>query len=250
MKLNFWVILLCISGVFAASPKAIAVSDLENPGTNLDEARIVSDRLRQELLSSGKFRVMERSLMDQILKEQSFQQSGACDGTECQVQMGRLLGVDLLVVGSLGKLGSTYTLSARSLNVETGEVLHSASVDYSGQIDGLLTGPIRDLAMRLSQDSASSQINTQAPKLGQDKSSRMAIWATRIALGTAMVVLGYMAYSKDQEVEDENDKAASYKLEALAKPHLKKADDAATSRNIYGGVASVCALGLGVSFFF
>jgi hypothetical protein len=141
---------IIVSVAFAAPVKlSIAVSDLETRGLTKDDAGIISDRLRDELLNTGAFRVMERSVMDEILKEQSLQASGACSGSDCQVQIGRLLGVDRIVVGSIGKLGTLYSLTVRLLNVETGEVELSFSEDHQGAIEDLVRGPIRSVAMHL-----------------------------------------------------------------------------------------------------
>lgn len=131
------------------SQQSIAISDLSARGMTVDEAAIISDRLRDEILATGKFRVMERSMMDEILKEQALQQNGACNTSECQVQMGRLLGVDKLVVGSTGKLGNLYSVSVRLLNVETGEIELSLTEDHAGAIEGLVSGPLKILAAKL-----------------------------------------------------------------------------------------------------
>jgi len=68
----------------------VAVNDLKGSGMDQVTATIVSDRLRSELVNSGVFRVMEREEMENILKEQGFQQSGGCDEASCLVQVGRL----------------------------------------------------------------------------------------------------------------------------------------------------------------
>lgn len=129
----------------------IAISDLQAKGVSVDEARVVGERLRVKLIQAGAFRVMERSMMEELLKEQGFQQSGACDLSECQVQMGRLLGVDKMIMGSLGRLGSIYAFSLRVLDVETGEILHAFSEEYQGPIEGLLNRPLQKLVSQLVQ---------------------------------------------------------------------------------------------------
>lgn len=149
MKNLFLILTIVASVVYSQTKISIAVNDLEARGMSKDDAGIISDRLREELLNTGTFRVMERTVMDQILKEQAFQSSGACSGSECQVQMGRLLGVDRLLIGSIGKLGSLYTLNVRMLNVETGEVEQSISQDHQGAIEDLVRGPIRAVAAKL-----------------------------------------------------------------------------------------------------
>ena len=143
--------ILLLSALAFAEPMTLAVSDLEPRGPSSDEALIISDRLREEILLTGSFRVMERGMMQNILKEQGLQQTGACSNSECQVQVGRLLGVDRLVVGTVGKLGSLYTLSIRLLNVETGEIMLSVSQDQKGGIEDLLGGPLKRIAAQLSE---------------------------------------------------------------------------------------------------
>ncbi|HSQ43033.1 MAG TPA: PEGA domain-containing protein [Fibrobacteraceae bacterium] len=129
----------------------IAVGNFEANGLPESDVNILTDRLRSELTNSGVFRVMERSQMDAILQEQSFQQSGACNSSECQVRIGQLLSVDRMVVGSVGLLGgSIYTISARLLDVSTGEVVLTANADYQGTIAGLLSKTIPELAQKLS----------------------------------------------------------------------------------------------------
>lgn len=143
------VLLLAISLSCAARTWQVAVEDLTAQGVAPTEASILSDRLRSELLATGAFRVMERSQMDKVLKEQAFQASGACEGGECAIELGKLLSVERLVVGSVGRIGSVYTLQVRLLDVGSGEVVTTATDDRSGAIEGLLTISIPLLAKRL-----------------------------------------------------------------------------------------------------
>ena len=63
----------------------IAVLDLEAVSVSLSEARTLTDKLRGELVRIRKFQVIERSQMEEILNEQGFQQTGACNIDECFV---------------------------------------------------------------------------------------------------------------------------------------------------------------------
>jgi curli biogenesis system outer membrane secretion channel CsgG len=65
-------VLSCFAG------ESVAVCDLSSSGVTKAEAVSLTDALRSELIKSGKYQVMERGQMEQILKEQGFQQSGAC----------------------------------------------------------------------------------------------------------------------------------------------------------------------------
>jgi len=105
----------------------LAVMELENRGgLSSSECSLLSDSIRQELFSTGRYRIVDRKNMDQILKEQGFQLSD-CTSQECAVQVGKLLGVEKMVVGSIGKLGQNFMLNLQLLNVETGEIESMAS---------------------------------------------------------------------------------------------------------------------------
>jgi len=101
---------------------SVAVLELEGKGLTEMEASILTDRLRHELFQTGKYRVVERELMGEILNEQGFQLS-ECISTECMVEIGQLLGVDQMVGGSVSKFGTMYTIAVRLVSVETGEFL-------------------------------------------------------------------------------------------------------------------------------
>ena len=74
----------------------IAVLDFEGKGIPKSETSILTDRLRNEVFKTGVFVVLERGQMDDVLKEQGFQQTG-CISSECAIAVGRLLGVQQMV---------------------------------------------------------------------------------------------------------------------------------------------------------
>jgi len=153
-----------------------------------DEADILTDALIDELQKTGSFQMMERSQMDQILKEQGFQQSGACDGSQCAIEMGRLLGIQRMLTGSIGRLGNTYVLSARMVDVKTGAILKSTSRNVKGSISDclsdLLPGVAKDLAkgearMAAKPDLTGSVAATPKPDVPKDDAgnqSKTKIW--------------------------------------------------------------------------
>lgn len=76
-------------------------------------------------------------MMDDILKEQGFQQTG-CVSKECIVEVGQLIGVEHIVGGSISKLGELYSVFARIVNVKTGEIIQMVNYDHKGDIEDLL----------------------------------------------------------------------------------------------------------------
>jgi TolB-like protein len=128
---------------------SVAVHTLEARGISADEAATLTDVLRSRLMNAGKFEVMERGQMEAILKEQAFQQSGACTNEECMVEMGQVLGIQQIIAGSIGKVGSAYSINVRVISVETGKILNSVSHNYTGPIENLLTTEMTVVANKL-----------------------------------------------------------------------------------------------------
>ncbi|MBF88905.1 MAG: hypothetical protein CMG75_04450, partial [Candidatus Marinimicrobia bacterium] len=116
----------------------VAIIDLEGRGISSLEAQTLTDRMRSELVSTGAVTIVERGQMAEILDEQGFQQTG-CVSSECAVEVGKLLGVSQMATGSIGKIGSSYTIDVRMFAVEDGAIVRSVNRTYSGPIDGLIT---------------------------------------------------------------------------------------------------------------
>ena len=82
--------------------------------------------------------LVDRTMVEEILKEQGFQQSG-CTTDECAVEVGAMLGVQFMISGAIGKLGDTFTIDAKMVSVETGASVETRNVTYIGKVDGLVT---------------------------------------------------------------------------------------------------------------
>ena len=86
--------------------------------------------------------------MEQIIKEQGFQQSG-CSTDECMIEVGKLIGVEKIIGGSISQVGNVFSVSARIVNVETGEIETTGVYDHIGNIGELLTGGMKKVAYEL-----------------------------------------------------------------------------------------------------
>lgn len=149
MRRSAVIVLILLFYAAASSEKlAIAVNDLEPQGIEQSSASIITNRLRNELFKTGVFTVLERGKMEEILKEQGFQQSG-CTSDACVVEVGQLLGVKYMVAGSIGKLGKTYTISTRLIDVATGKIVLTADTDCKCDIDDVLSNSTVEIAGKL-----------------------------------------------------------------------------------------------------
>ncbi len=116
----------------------LAVLEFDGFGLSGPEVQALTNRLRTNLTQLGVYRIIERGLMLQVLLEQDFQMTG-CTSDECAVEVGQMLGAQLMLAGSIGKVGNTWTVEMRVIDVATGAVLKSASYDTRGEIDVVLT---------------------------------------------------------------------------------------------------------------
>ena len=130
------VLILLLLGALQAQNTTIAVFDLENNGLKESEVRILSDRLQSELVKVGGYTVVERKKIEKVFEEQKFQMSGCVE--ECLIEVGKLLGATEIVIGSVGRLGLTYTVSVRLVNATSGEMIRSSDYDTEGSLNELL----------------------------------------------------------------------------------------------------------------
>ena len=136
---------------------------------NQDIGQGVSDLLVDELVTDGSYRVIERKRLDAILAEQNFSQSERSDpSAKTLAQVGKVLGVKYMIVGSITKFGTeksnksfsgggfgskfgvgevgtakgkaNVAIAARIIDTTTGEVMAVAKGDGVSKRSGLLLG--------------------------------------------------------------------------------------------------------------
>jgi curli biogenesis system outer membrane secretion channel CsgG len=154
---------LLASAAAAQDKKRIAVMNFEYGtvqnyvssifGTNVDVGKGIADILVDRLVTDGTYSVIERKALDKLIAEQNFSNSDRADPTSA-ARIGKLLGVSAIVIGSITEFGrddkstnigggalggitgrfgvggvgkreakAVVQISARMVNVETGEIL-------------------------------------------------------------------------------------------------------------------------------
>ena len=114
-------ILLMISAVpvFSQEKMRIAIMDLEPKDISASDAAKISELIRNEIINTGKYTVIERAQMNNILKEQGLQQAG-CTDISCAVEVGKILSARKILVGSVMKLGTSIIITGRIVDIEKG----------------------------------------------------------------------------------------------------------------------------------
>jgi curli biogenesis system outer membrane secretion channel CsgG len=137
-------------------------------GSNQDVGKGIADMLVDRLVNDGQYSVIERKALDKLIAEQNFSNSDRADPSSA-ARIGKLLGVDAIIIGSItqfgrddsskgiggvggaaGKFGiggigkkeakAVVQITARMVNVETGEILASVQGKGTSKRSGLNLG--------------------------------------------------------------------------------------------------------------
>lgn len=111
---------------------AVIEEDMD-PGVSV----AVADKISEALVNSGKYTVLDRANAELVLREKEFQLSGLVRTEEIR-RAGEYLGADLVVAARAARIGDTYFVSARMIDVKTGAITAQASVEREGRIAVLL----------------------------------------------------------------------------------------------------------------
>ena len=107
-------------------PVKMAILAFESRGVAPDVAEITLSSISNALANFDYITLVERNRIESILKEQQFQLSGLTE--EEGVSIGKILKADMVLLGNVGKLGSSMVFSVRLISVETGKVLKGREV--------------------------------------------------------------------------------------------------------------------------
>ncbi|MBI4351252.1 MAG: hypothetical protein HY550_07425 [Elusimicrobia bacterium] len=179
---------------FSGPKRRIGVVEFENKSA-YGQGRLggaASDILVTELVKSGKFIVVERDRMNKIMEEQKLQSQGLID-SQTAVQIGQVMGLEAIVVGSVSqfgvkKEGSDYLITQskqqvaevavdlRLIDVQSGQVILADSgkgrakskkasflgMGTKGGYDETLEGEALRAALVQFVENAASQLNKKA----------------------------------------------------------------------------------------
>lgn len=134
-KACIYVLLIICNTVFAQ--ETIAVIDFSAEGVAQSDVTILTNRFRNALVMTGEAIVLERAQMDELLQESGFQQTG-CVSEECAVEVGKMLGVQRIITGNIGRIGRRFTVDVRVIDVQSSRIVDVISRDSSGEVDNLL----------------------------------------------------------------------------------------------------------------
>lgn len=173
-------------------PKVLAVYDIRGYEVPEVLAIALTERVHDEVFQRDMYRLVARSDMTEVFKEQGFQLTGACDDASCLVEIGKVLGAELIIGGSVSQVGDYYTVTIRIVDVATGEVVNSVSSSEYFSSERLLNKGVRRLVDQLLNSKRRNQLLTSPYFWGGA--------AAAVGAGTAV----YLQMTKDDNNGPEN----------------------------------------------
>ena len=110
-------------------PIAVLRFDTDEKLAKLKIGNAVAEILTHYFARDPNFKTVERIDLEKILKEQKLSLTGVID-EETIINAGQIIGAQLLVLGSVLKVGKDYQINSRLVNVEDGKILgaHFAAI--------------------------------------------------------------------------------------------------------------------------
>jgi TolB-like protein len=118
----------------AGDKPTISVLDFGASDVSKAEVDVFVDFITSHIVEIGDYRVIDRNQRETILGEIEFSYSDGIDDST-QLEIGKLLAANLVIFGSLGKVGGQFILNIKVLEVRTGETLKSVSEVYRSMDD-------------------------------------------------------------------------------------------------------------------
>ena len=148
-----------VRSVFAQGGRTftIAITNLSAQGVSEVEAAVLSDMLRshitqfitsqeyQNMEGKDRYEVVEREDMDKIFEQFEIQSTG-CVSDSCMIEFGKMLQVDRILMGTLGRIGNSHTLSVRITDIESAKTLATASSQRQGSIEDVMDVIIKEVS--------------------------------------------------------------------------------------------------------
>ncbi|MBU1567384.1 MAG: hypothetical protein KJ630_17390 [Proteobacteria bacterium] len=133
----------------------IAVLDFELIGGKLETTgmgAILSEWFITSIVKSGRFDVVERAMLQKIISEQKLSSTGIIDENSATA-LGKILGVKVVITGSVLNLRDTIEINSRVISVESGSIIAAENIrggpesDLHNLVDQLTTKIMRNFPL-------------------------------------------------------------------------------------------------------
>ena len=136
----------------------VAIFDPSSSGTSIDEGTQIAVRevISSTIVNTGKYNIVERSLLEKVMKEQEFSNSGVVDDMQA-TEVGKLAGANKIVLSVVTLTGGRNMISIKLIDVKTASVdRQKVKIVTSGE----LLETIEPLTLDLLDESTTSTSST------------------------------------------------------------------------------------------
>lgn len=193
--------------------QVFTIIDFFPAGIDQEEAASYSDMFAAKVVQSGVFRVIDRSKLPAVLNEMEASLHDYSDQRYRQ-EIGSLLSASLILMGSIGRLGSWYIVSVHLVDVSTGQTMKSSSEKYPTRealVDGAGVLAERVIGKRIDPSSAASAGSTPSaavliPSVKQYRMKRQ--WEKQLQKVKAdeytkwLLTNGFQEYERTASIEE------------------------------------------------
>lgn len=238
-----------LSTAEAAPPRKprIAVLEIRALGTEAHKADLVSEVALTEAASFRELEVIGRSDIIALIGFQKQKEMlGCAEDSACIAEIGGALGVDFILVGSLGRIGDLTRIDLKLVEAKRSRVLARHGESISGREEAIVASVqrgVRNLLLPIARPGALAPPEAAAPPARSGR--RLAAWTVGgaglacVGGGVAFGLLAQQAYDDEKAATD----AASYdKYRDLAKDRILYA-------NVLYGLGAV-GIGTGAWLYF
>ena len=180
----------------------IALINFDSPSERFSS--YVLDELQANLVNSRTFTVVERNEVDLIRNEFAFQFSGEVSDDSMQ-ELGRMLGAQSIISGSLIEIDGTYRIAIRVLNVQTAvvEVHFRTDIANDSRVQALLGGRQPASAVRTSTEDFTYEVIGRSITITKYIGRETSVRIPESINGLPVTVIGDSAFLESQIISVE-----------------------------------------------
>lgn len=152
----------------------IAVFDPASSGTSIDEGTKIAVReiISSTIVNTGKYNIVERSLLEKVMQEQQFTNSGAVDDLQA-TEVGKLAGANKIVLSVVTLTGGRNMVSVKIIDVKTASVdRQKVKIVTSGELLDIVE-PLTLEMLDLSPSESTPIVATTAPAQNHQPNSTL-----------------------------------------------------------------------------
>lgn len=117
-----------VESMESENKKTVAVVEFSNLNGSVSAfGRFMAEKLISKLFETRRFKVIERSLLNKVIEEYKLSQTGIT-APELAEQLGKLLGVEAIITGTITDMGGDFDVNARIIDTHSGGLLAASSV--------------------------------------------------------------------------------------------------------------------------